>query len=478
MFVLNRDAPEALYQQLYDYFKARILNGELKPGTRLPSSRTLAHQLNISRISIVNAYAALENSGLVVSRARRGLFVADKLPIPGTDWVLSDGDFAQSHPSHPSSAPNGKDFPKLISLSSGSLPSEFMPVDAMRNALNAVLDRDAGAALGYEPTAGYAPLRRAIADQLHSLGINVEAGQVLVTGGCQQAIDLAVQSLVPHNGLVLTTDPTYIGLIDIAQARNLELITVPWTEAGIDIHAVEAVLRDRRPHLFYLMTTFHNPTGAVLPNVQRRRLLALASNYHLPILEDGVYDGLAYEEPTLPSLRAMDETGLVLYASGFSKTVVPGTRIGYLISSQGLHTRISRVKQAADVCTPGLNQRAMAELLRTGQLVAHLERVRHMCRQRRDALLAALGEFAGNSWHWTAPTGGLYAWVELPASGPTAADLLERAAEQGVDFAVGANFSPSGAWPYHMRLNFTSYSGPVLREGIRRLWEAWAGHRA
>jgi len=212
----------------------------------------------------------------------------------------------------------------------------------------------------------------------------------------------------------------------------------------------------------------------VLSLMQRRQLLGMAANYHLPILEDGVYDSLAYAEPTLPSLRAMDDTGLVLYASGFSKTVVPGTRIGYLISSQRLHTRISRVKQAADVCTPGLNQRAMAELLRTGQLVAHLERVRHMCRQRRDALLAALTEFAGDSWRWTIPTGGLYVWVELPASGISAAELFQRAAEHGVDFAVGANFSPSGAWPYHLRLNFTSYPGDVLRECIRRLWNAWA----
>src|SRR5205807_3324 len=162
----------------------------------------------------------------------------------------------------------------------------------------------------------------------HSLGIYVEADQVLVTGGCQQAIDLAVQSLVPQNGVLLTTDPTYVGLIDIARARHLELITVPWIESGIDLNAVERIIQDRQPHLFYLMTTFHNPTSAILPLPQRRRLLALAGNYRLPILEDGVYDGLAYEGFSLPSLRAMDDTGIVLYASGFSKTVVPGTRIG------------------------------------------------------------------------------------------------------------------------------------------------------
>ncbi len=471
MITLDRNAPEALYQQLFNYFKTHILSGEFEPGTRLPASRTLARELNLSRISVVNAYTALEQAGLIVSRDRRGLFVADKLPASLPDWTLNDGDFM---PAHGDRHANNRDYPVLINLSSGSLPVDFMPVEAMRRALNAVLDRDAGAALGYEPTDGYKPLRRAIADQLHSLGMTVETDRVLVTGGCQQAIDLAIQAIVPQDGVLLTTDPTYIGLIDVARTRHLELVTVPWTENGIDLHQVETIIQNRHPHLFYLMTTFHNPTGAVLPMQQRRRLLALAAHYKLPILEDGVYDGLAYEGSPLPSLRALDETGMVLYASGFSKTVVPGTRIGYLVSSKQLHKRISRVKQAADVCTPGLNQRAMTELLRSGQLTAHLEKVRHACKHRRDALVVALDRYANETWHWVTPAGGLYIWLELPKTGPNAAELLQKAAKLGVDFAIGNSFSPDAVWPYHLRLNFTCYPPHILEEGIRRLWMAWS----
>lgn len=470
MITLNRDSPEALYQQLFNHFKGRILGGEMKPGTRLPASRTLADELYISRTSVVNAYTALENAGLIVTRERRGLFVVDKLPTLYAEWILSDGDFV---PSSAASVSHTYDFPALISLSTGSLPVDFMPVGAMRRALNAVLDRDAGAALSYEPTEGYKPLRHAIADQLHSRGMSVNPDQILITGGCQQAIDLAVQSLVPPNGLILTTDPTYVGLIDIARTRNLELVTIAWSEQSIDLDALETLIQERRPHLFYLMTTFLNPTGAVLSMQQRRHLLALIDRYHLPILEDGVYDGFDYESASLPSLRALDDTGLVLYASGFSKTVVPGTRIGYLIASEQLYTRISRVKQAADVCTPGLNQRAMTELLRSGQLAAHLEMVRHACQHRRDALLAALTHYANGIWHWTTPQGGLYIWVELPSYGPTAVELLDWASHNRVDFAVGISFSPNGNWPYHLRLNFSSYPARVLEEGIRRLWIAW-----
>lgn len=470
MITLNRNAPETLYQQLFNYFKEGIVHGDLKPGSRLPASRVLADELQISRTSVVSAYSALENAGLIVSRKRRGLFVADTLPILAAEWMLTDGDFI---PSDVSAVPNSPAYPSLISLSIGSLPVEFMPVDAMHQALDTVLNRDAGAALGYEPTEGYRPLRQAIAEQLHSHGMSVKTDQILVTGGCQQAIDLAVQSLVPENGVILTTDPTYIGLIDIARTRRLELVTISWTEEGIDLNALEEVIQDRHPHLLYLMTSYHNPTGAVLSMLQRRQLLRLASTYQLPILEDGVYDDLAYEGTILPSLRALDETGIVLYASGFSKTVVPGTRIGYLISSEAFYKRVSRVKQAADLCTPSLNQRAMTELLCNGQLVAHLERVRHLCKRRRDALILALNNCAGHHWQWGIPNGGLFIWVKLPVTGPTAAQLLEKAADYGVDFALGTSFSPTSQWPYHLRLNFTSYSPPILEEGIRRLWSAW-----
>jgi DNA-binding transcriptional MocR family regulator len=470
MITLNHDSPETLYQQLFNHFKGRILTGELKPGTRLPASRVLADELKISRTSVMNAYFALENAGLVISRKRRGLFVAGKPPLLASAWMLNDGDFV---PSTPLETLNNPEYPPFMSLSTGSLPVEFMPVEAMSRALKAVLDRDAGAALGYEPTEGYRPLRRAIAEQLHSRGMHVKIDQVLVTGGCQQAIDLAVQSLVPQSGLLLTTDPTYVGLIDIARTRQLELVTIPWSADGVDLQAFETLVRDRHPHLFYLMSTFHNPTGSVLSIKQRRHLLALAAAYQLPILEDGVYDGFNYDSASLPSLRALDETGMVLYTSGFSKTVVPGTRIGYLISSDPLHLRISRMKQAADVCAPGLNQRAMTELLDSGQLAAHLEQVRHLCKRRRDALIDALNRYACGQWKWTLPDGGLFVWIELPYTGPTAQDFLETAIAHGVDFALGTNFSPEARWPYHLRLNFTSYAPRILEEGVRRLWSAW-----
>jgi GntR family transcriptional regulator of abcA and norABC len=471
--ILTRDSPTPLYQQLHDYLYTLIVNGELAPGSRLPASRLWAERLGIARVSVVTAYEGLITQGVVVSRDRRGLYVADRLPIPVTRAALSlqDGDFVDSSP-----ATSQQPFPPLISFSAGSLPAEFMPVAAMREAINRVLDRDAGTALGYEPTEGYPPLRRAIAESVYTVGITASSTQVLVTGGCQQAIDLAVQSLAPTGSAILTTDPTYIGLIDIARARGLDLITIPYTRDGLDFSELTRIVEERQPRLFYVMTTFHNPTGTVLPLSQRRRLLAFARDHHLPILEDGVYDGLAYEGETIQPLKALDSEGVVLYASGFSKTVVPGARIGYLIPPERLYGRIARIKQAADVCTPGLNQRAMAELLTSGALAAHLESVRHACKRRRDALHRSLSENVDRQWRWSVPKGGLYLWVELPSTGVAASDLLARSRGEGVEFALGTDFSTQGRWTHALRLNFTTHPPAVIEEGIRRLAAIYYSH--
>jgi len=347
----------------------------------------------------------------------------------------------------------------------------------MRAALNRALDRDITGVLGHEPTEGYPPLRRAIADWVAQLGITVERDEVLITGGCQQAIDLVVQSLVPQNGVILTTDPTYIGLIDIARARGMTLLTVPYSHGELDFERLVNIAAERTPRLFYMMPTFHNPTGAVLPTAARRQLLAWSDAYHIPILEDGVYDGLWYSPNTLQPLKAMDDQGNVLYASGFSKTVAPGSRIGYLLVGERLRSRIIRVKQAADVGTPGLQQRAMADLISSGTLTAHLEKARRACQVRRDALLREW-QRTFSDWQFSIPQGGLYLWATMPTDGPTAAQLAVQAEETGVDFALGADFSPidsqvSGADNRAIRLNFATHPPPIIAEGIRRLKQAY-----
>jgi len=475
---LNKNGLEPLYQQLTHAIREQIIQGILAPGTRLPPSRDLADSLGISRISVVAAYTELQNAGLIGAHRGRGTYVLEPDESPHRPDPRALPSVAANPIAQTMTRVAGR--PGIIAFSGGSPSEEFLPVAALRRSIEAVLDRDGAAAVAYEETEGYPPLRSAVSDYMTSLGIRCTPDQVLITGGCQQALDLAVQALLNAGDVLLTTNPTYLGILDIARIRRVGVVGVPMDDQGIRVETLEAIIEEHRPRLIYLAVTHHNPTGTVLPQHRRRKLLHIAAAAGIPILEDGVYQELTYgAEPPLP-LKALDDeigTGMVIHASGFSKIVLPGTRIGYLITKGQYWERALQVKQAADICTPGLNQRAMHHFLQSGALVGHLNRVRRACRERRDAALSAAQRYLPSGTRWSEPSGGVYLWLELPHDGPTAAELYVCAIQHGVAFAIGAMFYTDVSEPdsaYRLRLNFAAQPPDQIEEGMRRIAAAWA----
>jgi 2-aminoadipate transaminase len=211
-----------------------------------------------------------------------------------------------------------------------------------------------------------------------------------------------------------------------------------------------------------------------MPLYRRRQLLRLAQEYNLMILEDAVYHELHFDEPAPPPLKALDETGHVLHASGYSKILLPGTRIGYLIAEKNsARERIVQIKEAADICTPSFNQRVVHTYIKHGKLYGHLDRIRHVLRDRRDAVVAAADRFLPPGTRWNAPKGGLYLWAELPEDGPTATELYVTAIQQGVAYAIGSLFHPNGDGAHFIRINFGLHPANQIQEGFRRLRQAW-----
>ncbi len=466
---VDKGAEEPIYRQLIRAIREQIADGVLRPGDRLPASRDLADMLGVSRISVVNAYAELRSSGVLSAHPGRGTFVA------GVSAAAADPRILPSVAANPiaQSMLRLAQQPGIIAFSGGAPAEEFLPALALRQSINAVLDRDGAAALAYEETEGYPPLRQAISDYVASLGIRCKPEQVLVTGGCQQALDLTVQALLGEGDVLLTTNPTYLGILDIARIRRAVAVGVPLNAEGIQLEALEAAIEAHHPRLIYIAPTHHNPTSMVMPLHRRRQLLQIAAAASVPIVEDGVYHELSYTGSPPPPLKALDENGIVLYASGFSKIVLPGTRIGYVIAERAAWERMSTVKQAADICTPGLNQRAMHHYLQTGALIGHLDRVRRACRDRRDAALDAARRHLPAGAQWSEPSGGVYLWIELPHDGPTAAELYVSAIQHGVAFAIGSMFHTDGSGAYFIRINFAAQPPDQIDEGMRRLGEAW-----
>lgn len=478
---LDRDSEEPIYRQLIRHIRSQIEGGSLPAGTRLPASRDLARQLNISRISVVNAYAELRAEGYLSAHAGRGTFVAGDRENGMVSTHSTNGSNGHHHHVEIPTAPDRSlremmrlaRKPGVINFSHGAPPMEFMPVTHLRDAINTVLDRDGSRALGYEVPEGYYPLRASVRDYVSALGIQCNPDQVLITGGTQQAIDLVVQALLGEGDMMITENPTYLGIIDIARTRRVQLHGIEMDEDGVRLDMLENYILDNHPRMMYIMPTFQNPTGRVMPLHRRRQLLNLANEYNLPLLEDGVYHEFRFEGESLPPLKALDETGIVIHASGFTKTLLPGMRIGYVIADGAHYERLVRVKQAADISTPGLNQRAIHLMLERGVLAQQLERNNRELRRRRDVALNAAAKYLPPGARWNIPHGGLYLWVELPKTGPTASELYISAIHMGVAYAIGNVFYTNGCGSYRLRINYAAQKPAELEEGFKRLGRAW-----
>lgn len=477
---LDRDSEEPIYRQLIRHVRAQIESGSLPAGTRLPASRDLARQLNISRISVVNAYAELRAEGYLSAHAGRGTFVAGErengaAPSQNTHHHTHHNTVEQ--PSSPDRSLREmmrlSRKPGVINFSHGLPPMEFFPVHHLKDAINTVIDRDGSKALGYEVSEGYGPLRASVRDYVSALGIRCHADHVLITGGTQQALDLVVQAVLSEGDILVTENPTYLGMIDIARTRRVQIQGIPMDDDGIRLDMLENFILDRQPRLIFVMPSFQNPTGRVMPIHRRRQLLNLAAEYNVPVLEDGVYHEFRYEGEAVPPLKALDEGNVVIHASGFTKNLLPGMRIGYIITDGPHYERIVRVKQAADISTPGLNQRAIHLMLERGVLAQQLERNNRELRRRRDVALAAAFKHLPPGSRWNVPEGGLYLWIELPKSGPTAAELYISAIQMGVAYAIGNVFYTNSCGSYRLRLNFAAQRPADIEEGIRRLGRAW-----
>ena len=489
MFIrLLRHSGQSLYLQVADQLRAKIESGELLPNTRLPASRVLAKKLGVNRITIVNAYAELEAEGLVVSRQGSGTFVgigADLLgqELPAIESSLAQSSFWQDppQPRRPQSANQMvaemmrlARQPGVISFAGGAPASDFLPVNEFRRALNEVLRHDGAQALQYEEAAGYFPLRAYIADYLQEQDIQVSGSDILITAGCQQAVDIVLRVLAQREGsTIIIEDPCYLGLLDQINSRRISPIGVPLDQHGLQTNRLEQLILRHQPRLIYVTPSFHNPTGLTMPLERRRRLLEVATRYGVPILEDTSYDELHYGDERLPSLKSLDMADIVFQAGGYSKTLAPGIRIGYLTIPSMLYDRIIATKQTADILTAPLNQRALHVYLQSGHFSNHLQQVRAAYKTRREAMLAAAKQYLPAEVSWRRPTGGIYLWLEMPPAGPTATDLYLTAINYNVAFAIGSVFSASNSHAYALRLNFVEHRPKIIEEGLRRLGKAW-----
>jgi GntR family transcriptional regulator/MocR family aminotransferase len=478
---LDRNSSLPVYRQIQRFLREEIQTGTLLPETRLPATRELATSLGVSRMTAVNAYAELEAEGLIYSRPGSGTFVAPppvELSKPTADHLSSDDwPMWQQDLLRQTGVPSQRRgdqfrvvaaYTDCISFEEGLGATALFPVDDLQKVLRTVLRRDGSKALDYGDRAGYPPLRATIAQILTGQGIPTHSDQVLITSGSHQALSMVAWLLLRPDDVVLVESPTYAGAVDLFRAMNVRLLGIPVDEQGMQVEQVEDALRTTRPRLIYTIPTFHNPTGVCLSGARRRRLVALASRYNIPILEDDFAGDLRYEGRAQPALKTLDPGGYVIYVSTFSKVLMPALRVGFLVASGPVYERLLAYKRFSDLATSNLMQRALEAYITVGRYQAHLRRACKEYRRRRDAVLAALTRHAPAETRWVTPQGGLFLWLQLP-DGLSANTLYPLAVEKGVNFAPGSLFFPGRREQPYLRLNFVSHPPDVIEEGIKRL---------
>jgi len=361
--------------------------------------------------------------------------------------------------------------PEVISFAGGLPAPEVFPVAELARAHAEVFAEEGAQACQYSTTEGWRPLREWIAERMRRRGAaDAEASRVLVTSGSQQGIDLVAKIFLDPGDVVIVEDPCYLAALQVFKGFEAELVAVGSDDEGMRVEEVERALNraPRPPKFVYVVSQFHNPKGTTLSLERRRRLLEVARRFQLPVVEDDPYGELRYSGAPVPPLAALDDEGLVIYLSTFSKTLSPGMRVGWAHASREVFGALVRAKQAADLHTNTIQQRAAARLLAAFDFDAHVERIKAVYRGRRDAMLAALEEHFPPGVRWTRPDGGLFLWVELP-EGARAEDLFERAIAERVAFVPGAPFFVGGGRHNFMRLNFSNSTPALIEEGVRRL---------
>ena len=366
--------------------------------------------------------------------------------------------------------------PGIISFAGGLPSSKTFPVAEFEAACAQVLRDDPAGALQYAASEGYGPLREMVAAQLPW---NVDASQVMITTGSQQGLDLVAKVLIDAGSRILVESPTYLGAVMAFTPMEPEVVSVHNNAGGIDLADLSAKASGAR--FLYALPNFQNPTGRTMNEASRAALSAKAAELGLPIMEDNPYGDLWFDAPPPAPLTARNPDGGI-YLGSFSKVLAPGLRMGFIVAPKAVYPKLLQAKQAADLHSPGFNQRLIAEVMKDGFLDRHVPTIRALYQSQRDAMLEALAKHfptqaggADASLTWNAPAGGMFLWARLP-QGMDAVDLLPFAVDQGVAFVPGAPFYADHGDPRTLRLSFVTPSVEEIHRGVAALAAGFAAY--
>jgi DNA-binding transcriptional MocR family regulator len=459
---LDRNADQSLVEQIVVSLTDAIGKRALRAGDALPSVRQLAREQGLSAFTVSEAYQRLVASGQVIAKRGASYRVVDKrtaaasvtpawsAPSLNAAWLLSDVFADHSVP---------------IKAGCGWIPGEWINESGLQQAVR-TLSRVPGARFGgYGHPFGMASLREQIAARLRRNDIPVESSNVLLTQGATQALDLVVRTLLRPGDTVIVEDPCYCNLLQILQLAGLKVVGLPRSADGHDLDQLTLLIKRARPKAIFVNTVLQNPSGTTLSLSHAKRLLEIADQHGLWVIEDDIYRELAPEGA--PCLAALEGLRRVIYISGFSKTITPTLRVGYVAAHADILASLARSKMAVGLTSSEVTERIVANVLSDGHYQQHLKFLTDKLKQAHQRVCASMQ--AAGVEIFQQPDAGLFLWARLPIDPKHSATVATRALQHGIWLAPGAYFRPEDRASNWFRFNVANSDHAVLWDFIRTL---------
>ncbi|MBK6386196.1 MAG: PLP-dependent aminotransferase family protein [Rhodoferax sp.] len=367
--------------------------------------------------------------------------------------------------------------PGIISFAGGFPDPALFDVEGIRMASEQVLRENPGPVLQYGATEGWNPLREALSTHMAKKGIEARPDEIITTTGSQQALDLIGKTMISPGDKVIVEAPTFLATIQCFRLYGADIVSAPIDENGVKVDELEKLIVEHEPKLIYLVPTFGNPSGAMLSLARRKRVLELATQYQVLVVEDDPYGELYFGDAPPPSMMALSSevTGSrewLAYCGSFSKVLSPGIRVGWMIAQSELLANAVMCKQFSDAHTSNLSQAIAAQYLSLNRLDAALTVVRSTYAERSLTMAHCLKKELGDAISFSQPLGGMFFWARLTAPDADAAEFAKRAIEKLVAFVPGAPFYATNVDRASFRLSFATADVGKIVEGVGRLGKA------
>jgi DNA-binding transcriptional MocR family regulator len=467
----NPTLEKPLYKQIAEHIERRIAYREFPPGSLLPSERALAKELRVNRSTIAAAYDELRAAGLIESKKGSGTRVSTDIWGMASKRIPNWGKYVESRGLFPN-LPLVRRILKetrrndLIDMASGELSPDLFPNDIFRTYLS---QHDFTAYLGYEDAQGHLPLRETIASHVKSYkNIDATASSILITSGAQQALYLIVQCLLNPGDAVAIEDPSYCYSLPFLKSAGIRTFLLPVDKHGMNPDDLVSLHRKHRIRMVFLNPNFQNPTGTVLDQERRNKILELSYEFGIPIVEDDPYSLIPFTEEKVFPLKSRDQNGNVLYISSLTKIVASGLRIGWIIGPQAIIERLADAKQQVDFGHSILPQWLANQFLASDQFDSHISRLRQELKQKRDRIVSSLRELLPHQVEFLAPEGGIHMWCKLKEP-VNEYQLFEAGIRRGVVFVPGSVY---GSKQGYVRFTFGRTPTHLIHEGISRFSDA------